>query len=76
MGDAMKRVGLWIGGIGLGLAILGNICALVWGAAIISTSVDGLKDVTVELRLTTEQLRGTVYDLDARVRVLEDRAVR
>lgn len=60
--------------------LLINVCALVWGAARLSKSVDDLQASVVDLRVTTRGLvtdiAGIKIDYNARIRVLEDENAR
>lgn len=57
--------------------LLINICALVWGAAKMSSSIDDLKTTVADLRTTTRNLATDIADVkidyNARIKVLEDR---
>ena len=57
--------------------ILVNICALVWGAAKISATVDDLKTTVIELHHTTERMAQDIaaikIDYNARIEVLESK---
>ncbi len=53
------------------VTLLGNIVALVWGAAKLSSSVDGLKETTKELHGLCDRLDKGQMDHSVRIAVVE-----
>ncbi len=62
--------------LALVLALIGNGAALVWGAAKLSATVEGVTATTDKLDRTLNKVSDGVQNLDKRVTVIEDRFVR
>lgn len=57
----------------MGFTLVVNVCALVWGAAKLSSTVEELGRTTARLALTIERIDSGVDNQEARIQVLEDR---
>lgn len=61
---------------GLLIVAITQLCALIWGAASISKSVDNLYTATEKLSITASRLGDRMSELETQVRILQDRASR
>lgn len=64
--------GTWVAIGGFGLMMLGNMFALIWGAATLSNTVDAQGQQLRSVVQTQQQTVKVLSDIEARLRVLEN----